>query len=540
MVSKITVMALVLIVAAPILIGYGMAFEEVERTTWTESNTRGISGLLYNAQSWDPVPINAYQLNSDVIEVAGFSDYQYPLYKNVQASPVTSLPIAQESRTSSQDIDSDDLAGSGSAYFIPNGDGYITVTIMYLDEHNQTVTDTIDIVTLAFDNYTVFGYKSDGTTYTYTNCASVDIGYPNDPYTVQYEVTSGSYADITSGWTVPYDVGSNTYYSVNIGTLTDNVLVTVDLGELIYNTAVGDSFTWYINPDGDYDPASLIFTYYNAPDPADSYLTVATVGWSSKIPFDTTSTVVGYCENNVWQIRMNLDKYQIDYVKSWPGQLGAAFSYLRYSIPYHFFGVNTMSAIISLGIDAGAIMRVDYADGRGFSYPVMKDITYDPAAQLYADPTRSYAMRLADIGQVGSSLSWGGETYTITDGKITVANKKIALTDLLLESRYIDGERTNYINGKAISTGANSLQLSGTWGAVVSLTDETSDTTTSTEWTPGKFAWNGVDQSFALMGLITCAAVFVGLGMYGARSGAKVGKLMIICGAAAFVFLAIM
>ena len=42
------------------------------------------------------------------------------------------------------------------------------------------------------------------------------------------------------------------------------------------------------------------------------------------------------------------------------------------------------------------------------------------------------------------------------------------------------------------------------------------------------------------MGLITCAAVFVGLGMYGARSGAKVGKLMIICGCAAFVFLALM
>ena len=539
MVSKITVMALVLIVAAPILIGYGMAFEDVQTTTWTESDTRGISGLLYNAQSWDPVPINAYQLNSKVIEVYGFSDYQYPLYKKIQASPVTSLPIAQESRTSSQDIDSDDLAGSGSAYFIPNGDGYITVTIMYLDANNQTVTDTIDIVTLAFDNYKVFGYKSDGTSYTYTNCASVDIGYPSDPYTIQYEVTSGSYADITSGWTIPYDVGSNTYYSVNIGTLTDNVLVTVDLGELIYNTAVGDTSTWNIYPNGDYDPSSLIFTYYNAPDPADSYLTAATVGWSSKIPFDTTSTVVGYCDNNVWQIRMNLDKYQIDYVKSWPGQLGAAFSYLRYSIPYHFYGVNTMSSIISLDIDVGAIMRVDYADGRGFSYPVMKNIAYDPAAKLFMDPTRSYKIQLADIGQVGDSLTWGGETYTVTDGKITLGNKKIALSDLQLESRYLNGERTNYINGKQISTGANELQLSGTWGAVVALTEETPETTTSMEWTPGKFAWNGVDQSFALMGLITCVGVFIGLGMYGRRSGAKVGTLMLICGGAALIFLAL-
>ena len=170
----------------------------------------------------------------------------------------------------------------------------------------------------------------------------------------------------------------------------------------------------------------------------------------------------------------------------------------------------------------------------------MNNITYDPASQLLMDSTASYRIELADIGQIGDSITWGGETYAVTDGKITVNNVKIKVSDLQLDSKYLDGVRTNYINGRQISTGSNSLQLTGTWAAIVSLSELDHSTTTSTEWIAGEFAWNGVDQSFALMGLITCVAVFVGLGMYGARSGAKVGTLMIICGFAALIFLAIM
>ena len=56
---------------------------------------------------------------------------------------------------------------------------------------------------------------------------------------------------------------------------------------------------------------------------------------------------------------------------------------------------------------------------------------------------------------------------------------------------------------------------------------------TREEWNPGEFAFD--EDSFK--GAIVLAAVvaFIGVGLYGARSGVKVGFLIMICGGAAVV-----
>jgi hypothetical protein len=60
-------------------------------------------------------------------------------------------------------------------------------------------------------------------------------------------------------------------------------------------------------------------------------------------------------------------------------------------------------------------------------------------------------------------------------------------------------------------------------------------TSTQLRWQPGEFGFDEV--GFIVVGLIACLGAFVGLGMYGRRSGAKVGVLMLICGGAAMVLL---
>ena len=54
-------------------------------------------------------------------------------------------------------------------------------------------------------------------------------------------------------------------------------------------------------------------------------------------------------------------------------------------------------------------------------------------------------------------------------------------------------------------------------------------------WAPGEFAFD--KQDFAACGLLVAGALLVGLGMYGARSGIKIGLLLLICGGGALLYL---
>ena len=134
----------------------------------------------------------------------------------------------------------------------------------------------------------------------------------------------------------------------------------------------------------------------------------------------------------------------------------------------------------------------------------------------------------------------------MTDGSITVEGKKIRLLQASFSAVY-DEETETYtpsINGIELNTElppspvAPALGLGGEWSLAVMAYNVEKIEGTHLVWQAGEFAFNGADSNFALIGLLTCGAVFVGLGMYGRRSGAKVGMLMLITGCAAFIFLA--
>ena len=186
------------------------------------------------------------------------------------------------------------------------------------------------------------------------------------------------------------------------------------------------------------------------------------------------------------------------------------------------------------------ILRVDRTQSLAGSFPVIKNNTLTPST-LYPDMA-SYGVQLSHVDMAGTSIVFGSNTYTVTNKTITVNNKTIDLEGSVWRSVYDGVEYVNTINGTVVSTTSNptTMRFNGSWSTIVELQHMDVVTWTHTEWIPGKFAWNGIDANFCIVGLIASAGAFVGLGMYGARSGAKVGKLMLVCGAMAFVFIALM
>lgn len=537
MVSKTSVIAVVLLVACPILIGYAMAFEDVERDVWDADRTRAVNGLLNNSSNWNWSTANTYQLNG-IESLRNIEDQRFtPYYNKIASSPYTTIEVTRADMTAGQYVLLND--GSGTVFFDSDLlDLGAQITFVY-DLAGVPTTVIKDVVFVSWNGTSLRIMTPQEQYLTYTNVEKFTL---DEDFTIQY-YNAGTYADPAAGWKIEQsDFTAALDHPMFWGYpdfVSDDVIITVDFGPTL--ASLTTDTTGVIQPEtngGSVTDRPVQITIHvddpGDPDDESSYMSFN----GTKVP---TSQSAGTFTStgNVWQFEFTLEGVSAYYIKDWPQQIGRADYYQVIEMPYTYMDEEQahITEIYEIAMQDGYTYRVDYAHIRSSSYPVITDVTWDPN-DLLMDSSASYRITFGS-GQIGDSITWGGETYTITDGKITVNNVKIKVSDLQLDSRYKDGTRTNYINGREISTGANQLELSGTWGAVVSLSELSYSTVTSTEWQPGVFAWNGVDSSFALMGLITCVGVFIGLGMYGRRSGAKVGTLMLICGGAALIFLAL-
>lgn len=94
------------------------------------------------------------------------------------------------------------------------------------------------------------------------------------------------------------------------------------------------------------------------------------------------------------------------------------------------------------------------------------------------------------------------------------------------------------INNVVVSTTPepSTITFNGKWSLSIITTSQEQYEYTKTEWIAGSFAWDGIDHNFLMVGMLTCLGVFIALGIYGRRSGAKVLPLMLVCGGAALLF----
>lgn len=549
MVSKIAVMALVAIVSCPILLGYAMNLQEETVTNYNVSGDYvNVTPLLQLGTGYSYTNATTYQLNTRFANISTTTPNILPVYEQ-SGTVKTSLPGRTTLLNGSyQTIDK--TFSEFDRLFVQadySSGGYLKMSIY--DTSNQLVSAYSRLHTINYDESNNTLYFSLYTDNTYTVAAYYTYNVTNTGYKLvlsdvggftgtfyRYDVYDSSspnysdnrYIDISAGFRF---IGNVDYHYILLPSYTRSVLITFDLSTIsdssysiqfghfqLDKTTVDGVPVWTVS-----DPDGITELYY---DPSRSSNTYQLKIWTDTNTAEPEGTPGYYNYTRHFEYR---------YVGDWPTIIGEANYYIVYDLERTVVSSsepNFRSFAVS-GADTTPVMRVDDALFRAFEYPIIENETYDPI-NFKSNPSTTIT------GQVfGSSIEFGGHLYGVNNGKITMNGRNISLDGMTFDSvPNGDGEYNNRINGTLISTTADpsSITFNGKWGVSVSTASMEQTTTTKTQWTPGQFAWDGMDTNFLLVGMITSLAAFVGLGIYARRHGVSVIPLMIVCGGAAVLF----
>ena len=184
-------------------------------------------------------------------------------------------------------------------------------------------------------------------------------------------------------------------------------------------------------------------------------------------------------------------------------------------------------------LEFSPIIRMDDATYSAFMYSIIMNKVYDPAS-FRSNPIT----KISDIGKYGSYLIFGGVRYDVTDGNITLGTHELSIKNLVFKSVPTAGGYNNMIGDTVISTTGtpSTITFGGEWGAMVTTDSMAQFTYTHTDWTPGQFAWDGIDQNFLMVGLLAAIGVFIALGIAYRKTKAALGALLVVCGGAILLF----
>ena len=574
-VPKVAVIALVAIIAVPILLGYAMNLNEVSVTDYKASGESvNVTQLLQNGSGYSYTDANIYTLNTRfdqgyIPRVAVLPDYQ-------STSQNKSSMVMQHTDLSAGTLPSGDYLSRWQYFYFETDydgiwatNGYTTAQIWDTQTNSQfaamsrihsfywdSITKTISItyypdghqalqslewnITLNVDRYTyrfLDSYNTSGGSHPHYNwtglleCAYVST----DP-----QAGDNRYVDLSAGFriTIPVKLNddsllndsilNNNEVSLNLPDYPKNVLMTMDL-----NTITDSSYSLILELQG----YGIFTDYYTLVKTTDS----GGAHWSlnhGRPLYGLTLIADLYYESsrssNTYQIFIDNSGIEFRYVGNWPTIIGYANYYqtYRYDVDYQY----QIGGLKKINFwNDTPVMRVDASDYRAFEYPIIENQTYTPS-DFKSNPSTTISSTVV----YGSSLVFGSNTYTVTNGNITIGTHSVPVNGMVLDSVPNDqGNYDNRINGTKVSESANpaAITFNGQWSASISTTAQESYTYTKTEWIPGEFAWDGIDSNFLIVGLITCLGAFVALGIYArkSRSGGII-PLMIVTGCAAMVF----
>ena len=573
MVSKIAVIALVAIVACPILLGYAMNLEETTVTDYRPTDDSvNVTPLLQNGTEWSYADADPTQLNSPAnsFEFSTVGSKVVPLYNNI-TTVKTTTPLQQVHYPS----------WPGGTQ--PNLQNYqIYQVIIYYDVSptkytNASFYDSSNTLLFTINYVTELTYNTSSNSVSYYSYVSNSVGSSespgyygfgaNIPDHVTFTVVGGAvplgysyimkgsnsgYADISAGWYFGKYANQPINYAVKYPNNTRSVLYTINLDSI---TASDYSVGLFMQP------MTYLFQKTTTGGVAKYTLQSLTGGVpDGNVDFDLYYDPAR--SDNTYQIYYDLKKTSEDssykyynqhiecrYVGSWPTVIGEANAYLTYSgdVPHRTGILAPDVTLYELRLFASSIigdqnaartptMRVDAASFRAFEKPVIENQSYDPAAYRTAPATT-----LGGEYINGYSFTFGGNTYLLdSENNITIGTHKIPVKGMVLDSIPAEGGGyDNRINKTVISHTASpsTIIFNGKWNASVSTASMESYTYTHTEWNAGKFAWDGIDTNFLMVGLLTCLGVFVALGIYARKKGSGgLIPLMIAVGCAAMVF----
>ena len=551
MVSKVAVIALVAIVACPILIGYGMNLDTSTHTDYKEKGESiNVTPLLQNGESYTLANADIHRLNTDFVQM-NYDATIYPILPRYESITTvsSSLPLWQNTINNwtggTQPLSTDIVKYSISCIYDRNI-GSVNASVY----HDSSIVYSISAIQYilydrATDSITFCYYNTPTTIYTtsisggeYTAINFVLSGFASCKIQYAYQtVPTGTYADISAGF--HFDSPSSVPGFIKLPERTQSYLLTINLDSITdsdYNLVINDfkQATNLIKTTTNgivswvSDHGSIVQDLYYDPSRSDNTYQLY-VEYSFEYDTDTTHYYSVHTE--------------LRYVGSWPTIIGNANSFVKYEYDFtqnepiaqtdEGLKLIRIGRLSSTSQTASPIIRMDESKFLGFEYSTITDKVYDPVA-FKSNPST----KLLEINKYGSYLEYGGNTFQVTDGNITLGTHQISIRNAVFDSIPTAGGYINRINGITISTTANpsTITFGGIWSASVTTDSMESVSYTSTDWTPGQFGWDGLDQNFLMVGLLTSVGAFIALGIYIRKTGRGLWPLLIVCGGAVMLF----
>lgn len=560
MVSKIAVMAIVAIIAAPILIGYGMNFETETGTRYVkDGNAVNVTGLLTNDTLYTYTNANINELNLDNLAITGWGNVEYQWLPDYVSRTTTKSSFAYVGGTLGSSDNLNNLDFLIVQNYSPGSSSTFSVTVRsQINADSAILTETYDHVVGLYWNKNdarllVTYYTSGQNPYEVTRAIEasiINLSYTNYSGIRAYWSTTAAvdtnpgytFVQFNKGWRFPNTYNTPPFIRYSTPSKANDMLVTFNLDSagptedtfrfIEYGTGQSNDSYHSIILEKDTSSGSTEWYAYYQQRP----------GERVKVPYNPDIS------NNSYQIYFTRDGAELRYVGAWHDTIGESNYFWSNKFSWGQYWIFPDDEyIIGFRIDGNAeappyfhtdmIFRIDAANVIANTYQSIHDVTYDPQGMTNkANP----ATQIKDVVKTGTSITFGGNTYTVTDGKITIDGHSVPIRDMTFSSTVNDqGTYDNAISGTVVSQTAAPSQLvfGGSWVMGVSTYAQDTESYTITHWVPGKFAWQGVDSNFIMVGLMASVSAFIGLAMYGRRSGAKVLPLLLVCGGAAFVFL---
>lgn len=480
-IKALAAIALTLMIAAPIGLGYLFATEDTTVTSWESENRVNLSDTILNSEhpiymDYTGTSNNTTLTNGEIV------------YRETSTIP-TSYPmqsIESVSITFTKDVWVDLSAYSYWEIRVPD-----LVGVSYQRNGNE------DQSAAAVGPLTIAGYggslRFTDVTHTFTL-----VSYSDE----------GAYANLNAGWTFPL---SSTYYTWTNNQVNETVTMLIDLPT---NSGIGLGTALSIGRDSD----GLITIYERTYNPPHLLVQSEDLGYYQYIL--VTKSPQGLIVSGL---------------TAWPS-IGA--SYQKFNtvdfVPMNFTMPETFDTMALSVTTTNVTLRVESATILSGSFPDTEDYTLD-MNNLF--PGKSYSLKLNSIGIYGTSLTIGDETFTVTNGRISVNGSNVSLKGATISSKLNGSEYDVYVNALKVGSSEDpaSITFNGEWSLTLTADILRTVENTNTQWAPGEFAFDKTD--FAACGLLVAGALLVGLGMYGQRSGIKMGILLLICGGAALIYL---
>lgn len=519
MVNKLAVAALVLIIATPILLGYAMNVETTTETTYkADKQSIDVTMLLKDSENYQYITSDPYTMNAMI-----FSDYKFPVYQSF-TSTSTSLYMKQfvyKSGDTPAPFDPRDTEWYHFEYNANDMNIVITGTGGNLVPINS-VTDVYytkdgDNLKVTYNNGQTHTYH--GVIYVSYNAVSSGIAVVHYALTAWDSYTkvsnANAYINLIGGYKFNNDI------SYNLPSLSNMIVMSLDLytGE---NGAFGLTFG---------SPAQLGINFTKYVDHWDIRVNNGS-GPLTKI-FELP---IYNADNSVYQMTITNNQLRFDYVSKWYlPSFGVANSYATWTYDINIDDFQAITYHPENATTISPTLRLDVAMVRSLTYTTIEDATFDPTTIKPTNP----ATTVSKISRYGSSITFGGHTYTVSDKSITVGTHQIPIDGLVFNSIPNGGNYDNRIGETVISTTAtpSDITFNGKWLATIDVDSQSATTRNVTNWIAGGFAFDGIDQDFLFIGLAACLATFVGLGLYAHRTGKNTLPLMVVCIGTGFLFL---